>query len=317
VNDQPAPAGPSVGVVPPTPQGRRHPLTGRVLAAYLVLCIVWGATFLAIRVGVQHLPPALFAGARFLTAGVVLLLVTAVLKRPMPRGTADWARTVLVGTLLLVSGNGLVVWGAQYVPSGKTAVVMVTGPLWMALFDGLIPGAASRPGWSQIGGLLVGFSGALLLVGGDAATLRQADWRGPAAMFLASMSWAFGSVYWKRHPIAVSPYITAALHMTIGGALLTAIGLLAGEGGRWQFSVPGVGAVLYLIVFGSVVGYSCYVYVLKHTTLTLTSTYVYVNTVVAVILGWAVLGEEITGRTVMAMVAVLGSVLWVQRRARI
>lgn len=286
-----------------------------MLVAYLVLCVVWGATFLAIRIGVLHLPPALFAGARFLTAGVILLIAALSLKRPLPHGRADWARTALVGVLLLVCGNGLVVWGAQYLPSGKTAVFMVTGPLWMAVFDGLLPGSTGRPSWSQVAGLLVGFSGAILLVGGSAESLRQADWRGPVASFLATISWAFGSVYWKRHPVAVSPYITAALHMTIGGAVLTVIGLATGEGSRWHWSLPGLGAVLYLILFGSVVGYSAYVYVLKHTSPTLTSTYVYVNTVVAVLLGWLVLGEEITGRTFLAIAAVLGSVVWVQREA--
>jgi drug/metabolite transporter (DMT)-like permease len=292
------------------------PLRGKVLAAYLTLCLTWGATFLAIRIGVRHLPPALFAGLRFLIAGVALLPLAFVLRRPLPRRAADWRTAAVTGVLLLTTGNGLVVAGSRFVESGTAAVFVVLGAIWIAIFDAVIPGSEAKPTVSQFAGLLLGCSGALLLVGADVDTLRRADWRGPSLFLAASVSWGFGSVYSKRHPVEASPYVVAALQMLIGGSLLTLIGTALGEWARFRPSLAGVGALLFLIVFGSIVGYTCFAYLLRHTPPTIAATYVYVNTVVAVLLGWAVLGERITGRTLVAMAAVLGSVIWVQRGQR-
>jgi drug/metabolite transporter (DMT)-like permease len=292
------------------------PLRGRVLAAYLTLCLAWGATFLAIRVGVRHLPPALFAGLRFLIAGIVLLALALALRRPLPRRLADWRVATITGLLLLASGNGLVVAGTRFVESGTAAVFVVLGAIWIALFDAIIPGSEARPTVSQFAGLLLGCSGALLLVGADPESLRQADWRGPLLFLGASISWGLGSVYSKRHPVDTSPYILAAIQMLIGGAVLTAIGTALGEWRVFRLSWAGIGSILYLIVFGSIVGYTAFAYLLRHTPPTIAATYVYVNTVVAVLLGWAVLDEPITWRTGVAIGAVLGSVIWVQRGNR-
>lgn len=295
---------------------RRFPLRGKVLAAYLTLCLAWGATFLAIRVGVGDIPPALFAGVRFLPAGVLLIVLARILRRPLPTRRADWRTAAISGVLMLTTGNGLVVAGAQFVPSGTAAVFVVLGAIWIAIFDAIIPGSEAKPTWSQFAGLLLGSTGALLLVGADWETLRHADWRGPLCFLAASISWGFGAVYMKRNPVDVSPYVFAAIQMIVGGVLLTLIGSVLGEWSRFRVTPAGVGAVLYLIVFGSIVGYSCYAYLLRHTAPTIAATYVYVNTVVAVLLGWAFLHEPISGRTMVAIAAVLGSVIWVQQGAR-
>ncbi len=288
-----------------------------MLAAYLVLCIVWGSTYLAIRIGVREFPPALFAGTRFLIAAALLLGAVLALGRGLPRRAADWRTNGIVGVLLLLGGNGLVVWAEQFTPSGITAIFVVTVTLWMALFDAVLPGSRSRPTLAQGGGLLLGFLGTVLLMGDDLGALRQADWRGPLGLTVASMSWALGSVYSTRYPTQGSPYANSALQMLAGGLALTLVGTLRGEWGLVRLTPGGVGALAYLIVFGSLVGYSSYVYVLRHMAPTIVGTYSYVNTVVAVLLGWLILHEPIVPRTVLAMGVVLGAVVWVKRGGRV
>jgi drug/metabolite transporter (DMT)-like permease len=293
-----------------------HTPSGRVLAAYLVLCIVWGSTYLAIRVGVAEFPPALFAGIRFVIAGSLLLTIALLLGRPLPTHRRDWVTNGVVGVLLLCCGNGLVVWAEQFTPSGVAAIIVVTVTLWLALFDAVIPGSPARPTWRQVLGLLAGFGGTLLLVDADVGALRATDWRGPLALTCAAAAWAGGSVFSSRRPSEASPEVSSALQMLAGGLALALLGTLLGEAARVHWSARGVGALAYLIVFGSLVGYSSYVYVLRHMAPTVVGTYSYVNTVVAVLLGWAILREPITGRTVAAMGIVLGSVAWVRHAAR-
>lgn len=286
---------------------------GRVWFAYGVLCVVWGSTYLAIRIGVAELPPALFAGTRFLLAGGLLLAASLAIGRRLPARARDWVTNILVGLLLLFGGNGLVVWAEQFTPSGIAAVVVVTVTLWLALFDALIPGSPARPTWRQVVGLLGGFGGTLLLVRPDPAALTRADWRGPLALTVAAALWALGSVISTRRPSEAPPEINSALQMLSGGIALTIVGTVLGEWSAWHLSPRGLGALAYLVVFGSLVGYSSYVYVLRHMAPTIVGTYSYVNTVVAVLLGWMVLREPITAHTLAAMVIVLGSVAWVRR----
>ncbi len=288
-------------------------LSGRILAAYVTVSLVWGSTYLAIRVGVQRFPPALFGGIRFLVAGSVLLLAATALGGRLPRRARDWATSAMVGLMLLTIGNGLVVWAEQSVESGLTAILIVTGALWMALFDAAIPGSEVRPTLRQAAGLLLGFAGTVLLVSGDRAALGPTGLIGPVALVAASASWALGSILSKRRPVDAGPYINAALQMLFGGGGLLLIGLLAGEPGRVAFSPPAVAAIAYLIVFGSLVAYTSYVYLLRHAAPTFIGTHVYVNTVVAVLLGWIVLGEHVTLQTFVAMGVILSSVVWVRR----
>jgi drug/metabolite transporter (DMT)-like permease len=289
------------------------PLSGRILAAYVTVSLVWGSTYLAIRVGVQRFPPALFGGIRFLVAGSVLLLLALAMGDRLPRRARDWATSALVGCMLLTIGNGLVVWAEQSVESGLTAILIVTGALWMALFDALIPGSEVRPTVRQAAGLLLGFAGTVLLIGGDGSALGPSGLLGPLALVAASASWALGSIVSKRRPVETGPYMNAALQMLVGGSGLTIIGVLAGETGRVAVSAAAVTAIAYLIVFGSLVAYTSYVYLLRHAAPTFIGTHVYVNTVVAVLLGWVVLDEHVTARTFVAMGVILWSVVWVRR----
>lgn len=263
-----------------------------------------------------ELPPALFAGVRFLIAGSVLLGIAMALGRSLPRRPADWVTNAAVGLLLLFCGNGLVVWAEQFTPSGVAAIFVVTVTLWLALFDAVIPGSPARPTFRQVFGLLIGFGGTLLLVGDDLGSLVHADWRGPAALTSASAAWALGSVLSTRRPSESPPEVNSALQMLVGGIALTGLGTALGQWSGVSFSLRGVGALMYLVVFGSLVGYSCYMYVLRHMAPAVVGTYSYVNTVVAVFLGWLILGEAIDGRTVLAMAIVLGSVAWVRQATR-
>jgi drug/metabolite transporter (DMT)-like permease len=286
-------------------------LKGKALIAYLVVCVFWGSTYLAIKIGVTELPPFLFAGLRFLIAGLLLFAIARALGDRLPR-RSDWATLAIVGVLLLAGGNAFVVWSEQYVGSGIASVFVVTVAIWTALFDAIIPGGQSELTWRIIAGLLLGFFGTVLLVGATPAEILAADKRGPIALTLASASWALGTVYAKRHPTHASPYMGAASQMIVGGATVALIGTALGEWPAWHLSARGVGAIAYLVVFGSILGYSAYSYALRHASATVVGTYAYVNPVIAVLLGWLLLREPVVGRTFIAMAMILTGVIWIQ-----
>jgi drug/metabolite transporter (DMT)-like permease len=287
-------------------------LKGKALLAYLIVCVVWGSTYLAIRIGVADLPPFLFAGIRFVIAGAVLLLLARLAGQAIPRSLTEWRTHVIVGLLLLAGGNAFVVWAEQFVTSGAASIFVVTVALWMAFFDAVIPGGKSELGWRVLLGLGLGFVGTCLLVGATPAEIVQADLRGPLALTGASASWALGSVFYKRHPSHTSPYVASSLQMLAGGTFVTLVGLALGEAPRWQMTPAGVGSLAYLALFGSIIGYSAYAYALRHAPATIVGTYAYVNPVVAVLLGWMILDEPVTVRTFAAMGLIVGAVVWIQ-----
>jgi drug/metabolite transporter (DMT)-like permease len=287
-------------------------LKGKVLVAYLLVCTVWGSTYLAIRIGVEELPPFLFAGVRFVIAGAALFAIARALGYALPKTAAEWRTHAVVGLLLLAGGNAFVVWAEQYVTSGAASVFVVTVALWMAFFDAILPGGKTPLEWRVVLGLLLGFLGTALLVGASPAEILAADLRGPLALTGASASWALGSVYLKRRQTETSPYVASSLQMLAGGTFVTLVGLALGEASRWHFSPTGIGALAYLAVFGSIVGYSAYAYALRHAPATIVGTYAYVNPIVAVLLGWAILDEPVGVRTFGAMGLILGAVVWIQ-----
>jgi len=287
-------------------------LKGKALIAYLIVCVFWGSTYLAIKVGVTELPPFLFAGLRFLAGGIVLLGIARALGHAFPRRATDWRTLAIVGLMLLAGGNAFVVWSEQYISSGVASIFVVTVAMWTALFDALIPGGSSELNWRIIAGLLLGFLGTLLLVGASPAEIMAADKRGPIALTIASASWSLGTVYAKRHPTETSPYMSAAIQMIVGGSAVAIVGTILGEWPRWHLSGRGVVAFAYLVIFGSVLGYSAYAYALRYASATIVGTYAYVNPVIAVLLGWLLLHEVVTGRTFIAMAMILGAVIWIQ-----
>lgn len=288
-------------------------LRGKALWAYVIVCVVWGSTYIGIRVGVEHLPPFLFAGVRFLIAGAILATAARLWGEALPDRRRDWITLALTGTLLLASGNGLVVWAEQYLDAGTASIYVVTVAIWAACFDALIPGGKTRFSWALVGGLLLGVVGMVLLTGTTPAALLHSDLRGPVSLLIASASWAFGTVYLKRHPVSVNFSMAAGIQMLVGGAVVSLIGLLLGELPAWHLTGTGAAALGYLIVFGSIVGFTAYGYALRHASATVIGTYAYVNPVVAVLLGWMLLHEELSTRKLVAMAIIVAAVLWIQR----
>lgn len=290
-------------------------LKGKALVAYLVVCVLWGSTYLAIKIGVTDLPPFLFTGLRFLVAGVILLVLARVIGDSLPRRT-DWKTLAIVGLLLLAGGGVPVVWAEQYVGSGIASIFIVTQVMWTALFDAVIPGGQRELNWRIVTGLLLGFMGTLLLVGASPGEILTADKRGPIALTIAAVSWALGSVYATRHPTQTGPSMGAAFQMIVGGGSVALVGTLLGEWPSWHLSTRGIGAIAYLVVFGSILGFSAYLYALRRASATIVGTYAYVNPVIAVLLGWLLLQEPIGGRTLVAMAMILTAVVWMAAEPR-
>ena len=296
----------------PTDSQPRLSLETSTLIAYATVSLLWGSTYLAIRIGVQYMPPALFAASRFLLAGLMLLFYARLTSQPLPSRAVDWRTNIIVGLLLLTVGNGLVVWGEQFVESGLAAIFIVTSPLWMVLFAATLPGLRYRPTVIQLVGLVVGFVAAVSLIGIDLEELTSADWRGPLAILGAAASWSLGSVYSQRHPISSGPVVNSALQMLAGGFALAIAGLVRGEWQRLEPSWQGIGAVLYLTIFGSIVAFTAYVYLLDHWPAPIVSSSTYLNVVVAVFLGWLILDETVTARMVIATGVIFAAVAMVR-----
>ena len=288
-----------------------------VWSALWAVYIVWGSTYLAIRVAVRTMPPFLMAGVRFIFAGAILYGWSlwrghTVYERPTWR---QWRAAAIVGGALLLGGNGAVVWAEQHIDSGIAALVVATVPLWMALMDRVFFG--QRLALGAIAGLALGFGGLAVLATGHhgGAHITAA---GVGAVVFASFSWAAGSLYSRHAPLPSKPLVGTGMEMMAGGVLLSIAGLAFGEAGKVhisQFSTGSWLALGYLIVFGSLVGFTAYVWLLRNAQTSLVSTYAYVNPVIAVLGGWLILGETITGRTLIGgAVIVLAVVLIVTAR---
>lgn len=285
-------------------------IDSRAYIAYGIVCIVWGSTYLAIKIGVSDLPPALFAGTRFVIAGSIMLAYVLLRKMAIPRTARDLSVTATVGLLLLFGGNGLVVWSEQFIPSGLTALIICTVPIFVAIIDFLAPGG-SRMSWKGWAGMLLGFSGVALLVSPESG-IEGVQPLGVAGVLAASLLWAAGSVYSSRNPVSGSMLAVSALQTLAGGAALCLTGLILGELPRFHLTASGAGALLYLIFAGSILGYSSFVYIIKAMPPSKASTYSYVNPVVAVILGALILKENVTVMQIAASAIILGGVVLVQ-----
>ena len=267
-----------------------------VIAAFAVIYVVWGSTYLAIRVAVETLPAFVSAGVRFLIAGGVMFTVLSA--RGISRPTrVQWQYAFVTGTLMLVGGNGLVVWAERTLSSGFTALIVALAPVWFALLDWLRPNGV-RPQFKTVVGIVLGFVGVALLVKARGASFGfQGQWAATCAIIVAGVCWAGGSLYAKYKPNTSSPWMTAAAQMICGGAGLLLVGVLLGEPFRtnWQaVNVRSLTALAYLVVFGSWIGFTAYVWLLRVSTPARISTYAYVNPLIAVLLGWLLLGEKVS-----------------------
>ncbi len=287
---------------------RDEPLRSAYLA-WIAVCLIWGTTYVAIRVALETIPPALVGGLRYIVAGSALAIVLVARGERLP-GVAHWKGLALLGFLMIAIGNGGVIWAEQWVPSGIAAVVVAASPFWMAGFEAMLPGG-ERLTPRGVGGLVIGFIGILMLVWPDLSAEGAAGRRfgvGVVALQLACVGWALGSSYSRRHAREENALGAAALQMLFGGVFMTLAATMRGEWSALAFTWRSALAEAYLIVFGSLVGYSAYVYALKHLPMSTVSLYAYINPVIAVVLGTLMLGEPFGWRVVIAAAVVFTGV---------
>jgi len=288
----------------------------KLVGAFAALYLIWGSTYLAIRFAVETLPPFTMAGARFVVAGM-MLYGWARLRGAASPAPRHWPPALLIGILLLLLGSGGVVWAEQSLSSGMTALLIATEPMFLVLLDWLRPGGR-RPSWTVAGALILGFFGtSLLFAPWSPPRMSAFDWLGAASVVLASVAWAAGSLYALRAEQPSSPFLSTGMQMLCGGAWLLLAGSLTGE---WRTinlahaSLRSWIAVSYLLVFGSLIAFTAYVWLLKATTPARASTYAYVNPVVAVFLGWSLADEVLTARMLLAMGVIIAAVVLIISR---
>ena len=283
-----------------------------VILAFAAVYLIWGSTYLAIRYAIETLPPFLMASTRFLVAGGMLLTWAAFNRENFRSAFSQLHKAFIIGGLLLLCGNGGVTWAEKYIASGLAAVVVATEPLWVVLLNWAI--SRRRPSSMVLIGVLIGLGGVVLLVSDgvdriDAGSIISLV--GVGVVILSSIAWAAGSVYSNHSPIKASTSLASAMQMLAGGSLLMLLAILAGDLGRLNVaraSWISIGAFLYLIVFGSLVAFTAYSYLLRKVSPARAATYAYVNPVVAVLLGWLFASEPLTWRMLIAAVVIIGSV---------
>lgn len=291
---------------------RERGLLPKVLLAFACIWLVWGSTFLAIHVAVVHLPPLLMCAIRLLLAGAMLFAWAKATGVAWPEGK-QLRNAAAVGLMLPAMGNASVTIGVQHMPSGLAALMVSTIPLWMALVAS-VGRFAVRPAPRVVAGLAIGFSGIALLIGPGLLDASKAEFSPYWALVpvVGSVSWAWGSLWSRRVSLPASPLLATGVGMLAGGLALLVLSGAMGEFARFRPTEVPVGAwlaLLYLVVFGSVIGFTAYLYLLRVVPPAVVSTYAFVNPVVAMALGWAFVGEALTPRTLLAASVVIVAVV--------
>jgi drug/metabolite transporter (DMT)-like permease len=296
----------------------KKPTATALMIGLMTIYLVWGSTYLGIRIAVETLPPFLMAGARFLVAGALMAAYLAFTRgfRATPH---QWRDNVLIGGFLLLGGNGLVSWAEQKVPSGITTLIISVSPLFIVLLDWLVYAVAkdgkrgNRPNTLTFVGIAVGFAGLILLVGPDVRQAGSAglDGGSVAALVIACLSWGVGSVYTKYARDPAEPFTASAIQMLSGSGWLLLVSVASREPAHFALaamSARSFAAWSYLVVVGSLVGFTTFVWLMKHCTPARVSTYAYVNPIVAVFLGWFILHEPVSSRVFVAAAIIIAGV---------
>lgn len=294
------------------------PSTLGVAAAFAAVYLIWGSTYLAIRYAVETLPPLMMAGTRFVIAGSILYAFVRLRGAPRPL-RIHWRSTAIIGGLLLLGGNGGVTWAEQTVPSSVAALLITSVPIWMVLAEWLRPGGV-RPRLAVAVGVVLGFAGVVLLMGSkELGEGQPLDRVGALILVSGSICWSLGSVWSRSMKMPSSPLMVTAMEMLCGGVMLLAAGLSLGEGSNIaadKISLLSVASLGYLIVFGSLVAFTSYVWLLKVSTPARVSTYAFVNPVVAVLLGVTVGKEPFGAKTMIASMVILAGVVLITLKPR-
>jgi drug/metabolite transporter (DMT)-like permease len=290
--------------------GRTHASRAQIIAAFASIYVIWGSTYLAIRYAVETIPPFVMGGARFAVSGTILYLWSRYRGAPKPT-RIHWRNAIIAGGFLLLGGNGAVVWAEQFVPSGLTALLVSILPFWLVIIEWVRP-PRRRPNGAVMVGLVLGFVGIIVLVGpsgmgghGNVAPL------GALVLILGSLSWAIGSFWSRDAQLPESGLLTTGMEMLGGGALMIIVGAISGEVAHVDvhaISKASAIGLLYLVTFGSLLGFTSYIWLLDKVSPARLGTYAYVNPLVAVMLGWAIAGERLSIRTGVAAAIVICAV---------
>lgn len=285
----------------------------RVVLAFAAVYVIWGSTYLGIRYAIETLPPFLMAGTRFLTAGLILFGLAGLNGERLRTSLSQWPKAFVIGALLLLCGNGGVTWAEKYIATSLAALMVATEPLWVVMLNWTL--TRHRPKPAVLLGVLIGLAGVGLLVSDGLTGVEASSSLSLAAsgvVLLASFAWAGGSVYANHRPIKGSTSMAAGMQMMAGGSLLLLLGVVAGDLKLLSTMNPSwlsIGAFFYLLVFGSLVGFTAYSWLLRNVTPARAATYAYVNPVVAVLLGWWLASEPLTSRMMIAAAVIVGSVV--------
>ncbi|MDD2922811.1 MAG: EamA family transporter [Anaerolineales bacterium] len=294
-------------------------MKSKIWIALIALYLVWGSTYLGIKIAIETIPPFFHAGVRFLVSGVILVAWQRAAGYELPT-RKQWASTAFIGFMLLLGGNGLVAWAEQFIPSGIAALIISSMPMFLVVAEALRPNGI-KPTWKTLVGLLIGFAGIFILVGpseisGSATRLNPS---GITALLGACLLWTIGSIYSRTADLPKSSLMTTGAEMLMGSIGLFIVSLLTGELKGWdpaQVSLHSIYGLLYLITVGSIIGFGSYTWLLQNAPISLVATYAYVNPIVAVLLGsW--LGNEPLGTHVwLAAAIIIGSVIFINTRGK-
>jgi drug/metabolite transporter (DMT)-like permease len=289
-------------------------MKSKIWIALLALYIVWGSTYLGIRIAIETIPPFFHAGIRFLISGLILIIWQLAAGHSLPT-RKQWVSTAIVGTLLLLGGNGLVAWAEQFIPSGIAALVIASSPMFLVIGEAIRPNGV-KPNWQGIVGLLIGFVGIFILIGpvevsGSATKLNPF---GVAALLFACLFWSTGSIFSKSVDLPKSSLMNTGAQMLMGSVSLFIVSTITGELNGWDVTAVSSRSLFglsYLILVGSLIGFASYGWLLQNAPISLVSTYAYVNPIVAVFLGTWLAKEKLEPRIWLAAAIIVGSVVFI------
>jgi len=266
----------------------------RVALCFALVYVFWGSTYLAIKIAVEHIPAAMMGASRFLISGPLMLAFCALTGRTIKVSRHDFLRVAVIGILLLTGGNVLLAWSEKTVDSGLAALIVAVVPIWVALIEGFfLKGDRLRGrGWL---GLFLGIAGLAVLLWPDLrnTSAERAKLLAAGVLLFGSLSWTVGSIISRRSKLSIGPFAATGWEMTIAGVANLLISLAIGDVHETVWTPRGIGAILYLVTFGSMVGFTAYIWLLEHVPTPKVATYAYVNPVVAVFLGWLIAGERL------------------------
>lgn len=294
-------------------------MKSKIWIALIALYIVWGSTYLGIKVAIETIPPFFHAAIRFFISGLILVAWQRGVGSEMPT-RKQWIATAIIGNLLLLGGNGLVSWAEQFIPSGVAALIIASVPMFLVILEAVRPGGI-KPTWQAIVGLLIGFVGIFILVGPAeiSGSESKLDPFGVAALLSACVLWALGSTYSKSADLPKSSLMTTGAEMLMGSIGLLIVSLLTGELSGWnpaEVSSRSLIGLIYLITIGSIVGFGSYIWLLQNAPISLVATYAYVNPIVAVILGYFFGSEALEPRIWLASAIIIGAVIFINSKSK-